>query len=155
MRLRARLRCDRDRRDHSTQSSATLAPSEDVIYPWPWLVLDGLPFIDPAKPSGPKGRLKRNCWNDRATESGINDYARGKRYAKMVLAAMQANNKFLEGTLANGVISASALKCVFESMIEDAIDRRNKRGKGSRTIVTSAMSGFLSELTREIAGVRL
>jgi hypothetical protein len=73
----------------------------------------------------------------------------------MVLAAMQANNKFLEGTLANGVISASALKCVFESMIEDAIDRRNKRGKGSRTIVTSAMSGFLSELTREIAGVRL
>jgi hypothetical protein len=39
-------------------------------------------------------------------------------------------------------------------MIEDAVDRHKKRGKGSRTIVTSAMSGFLSELTREIASVR-
>jgi hypothetical protein len=134
--------------------SSSDAPSEDVIYPWPWLVLDGLPFVDPAKPQRRGSRFNRNCWNDKETESGTNDYARGRRYAKMMLATMQANSKFLDKTLPNGVISASALHEVFESMIKDAVDRQRSGGKGSRTIVTSAMNGFLTELTREIAGVR-
>jgi hypothetical protein len=66
---------------------------------------------------------------------------------------MKANDDALSGIIANGVISARALAAVFESMIEDAVDRQKKRGKASRTIVTSAMSGFLSELSCSIARV--
>jgi hypothetical protein len=139
--------------NRAPSSSSLNAPRDDAIYPWPWLVLDDLPFVDPAKPTGPKGRLKRNCWNDKATESGVSDYWRGRRYARMMLAAMKANNKFLDGIVSNGAISADALTCVFESMIEDAVNRQKKGGKGSRTIVTSAMSGFLRELTHNIAAV--
>jgi hypothetical protein len=39
-------------------------------------------------------------------------------------------------------------------MIRDGITRQEKGGKHSRTACTSAMSGFLSELTRYIAGIR-
>jgi hypothetical protein len=64
-------------------TSATKDPAEgDIYYPWPWLVLDGLPFVDPAPPRRADGRLgTRNCWNDTSTEmSGRDDYKRGERY---------------------------------------------------------------------------
>lgn len=35
---------------------------------------------------------------------------------------------------------------ILESMIKDAVARQKKGGDGSRTIITSAMSGFLVEL---------
>jgi hypothetical protein len=38
-------------------------------------------------------------------------------------------------------------------MISDAVARQKKGGEGSRTIVTSAMHGFLAEITSYVAGV--
>jgi hypothetical protein len=139
----------------NASNADTQAPTPNDIYPWPWYVLDDLPFVDPPLPPRANGRrqLKRNRWNDKPSESGINDFARGKRYAKMMLAAMKANNAAYEDHKLGFVISARALESVFESMIGDAVDRQKKCGKGSRTIVTSAMSGFLSELSRSIARV--
>jgi hypothetical protein len=139
----------------ANSSRADTPPNPNDIYPWPWSVVDNLPFVDPP-PSPRTGNwrhLKRNCWNDKPTESGINDFARGRRYARMMLAAMKANNVACEGHKLGFVISARALDEVFRSMLEDAVDRQKKGGKGSRTIITSAMSGFLSELSRDIAGV--
>jgi hypothetical protein len=139
----------------NTSNADTQPPTPNDIYPWPWYVLDDLPFVDPPLPPRANGRrqLKRNCWNDKASESGINDFARGKRYARMMLAAMKANNAACEGHKLGFVISARALEGVFRSMIEDAVDRQKKGGKGSRTITTSAMHGFLSELSRDIPGI--
>jgi hypothetical protein len=115
------------------------------VYPWPWAVLDGLSFVDPAPPPGSK--LRRNCWTDKPTDSGCEDHQRGQRHAKMLLSAMRANDAL------GRVISARALEIVFESMIQDAMTRQKKGGKHSRTVITSAMTGFLSEITRVIAGV--
>jgi hypothetical protein len=39
-------------------------------------------------------------------------------------------------------------------MIRDGIARQKKGGKYSRSVCTSTMTGFLSELTRYIAGIR-
>ena len=50
-------------------------------------------------------------------------------------------------------IAAIDLGHIIESMIRDGITRRMKGGRHSRTPVTSTMSGFLSELTRHIAGI--
>jgi hypothetical protein len=139
----------------NTSNPGKEEPNADSVYPWPWLVLDGLPFVGPAPPPRPNGRarLKRNCWNDKSTESGINDFARGRRYARMMLAAMKANSAAGGGHKLSFVVSALALESVFRSMIEDAVDRQKKDGKGSRTVITSAMYGFLSELSRDIASV--
>jgi hypothetical protein len=68
----------------------------------------------------------------------------------MMVVAMQervwSNNEF------GSVISARSLELVFESMIRDAVARQKKGGIGSRSPVTSAMSGFLRVLTHHIAG---
>jgi hypothetical protein len=135
-------------------STPSEPPGRDHVYPLPWYVLDELPFVDPPpSPSAHKrSSLKRNCWNDKPTESGVNGYARGKRYAKMTLSAMQRNSNAYENTELGRVVSARALGCILESMIADALARQKKGGQGSRTIVTSAMAGFLTEITRYVAG---
>jgi transposase len=94
-----------DRGASSSTSNEEPPPNDNAVYPYPWLVLDGLPFVGPATPPRPNGcgRLKRNCWNDKPTESGINDYARGRRYARMMLAAMKANSAAGDGHKAQTV----------------------------------------------------
>jgi hypothetical protein len=135
-------------------TSAKKDPAEGDIYRWPWLVLDGLPFVDPAPPRRTDGRLgTRNCWNDTSTESGVDNYKRGERYAEMTLSAMRAARVKKYDNLSR-VIGAIALSDVLESMVRDAVTRQKNGGSGSRTIITSAMSGFLSVLTRDIAGVQ-
>ena len=115
----------------------------------PMHYLEGLPFVDPEPPGFPHTRRKWNCWNDVPTDDGLNDFQRGKRYGQMVLNAMEARS---EHKLALS-IAAIDLGHIIESMIRDGITRRMKGGRHSRTPVTSAMSGFLSELTRHIAGI--
>jgi hypothetical protein len=52
------------------------------------------------------------------------------------------------------VICAIDLEHIIEGMIRDGIAPHKKGGKYSRSACTSTMSGFLSELTRYIAGIR-
>jgi hypothetical protein len=126
------------------------------IYPWPWVVLDGLPFVDPPAPQRADGELgKRNCWVDKPTENGAEDHARRRHYAKMMLSAMLANvSAFGSNEKLAMSVSAKALRDVLESMVCDAVARHKKGGKYSRTIITSAMGGFLFELTQHIAGLK-
>jgi hypothetical protein len=148
------------------RSAAGLVPTEDSnasstsapdIYPAPWEVLDGLPFVAPPLPRRSNGRLgERNCWLDNPTDRGPEDYARGHRYAKMMLSAMHANSDTCESRHQKFemCISARAFERVIESMVGDAVTRQKKGGKYSRTLITSAMAGFLSGLTRHIAGLK-
>jgi hypothetical protein len=71
----------------------------------------------------------------------------------MVLDAMEARSEAYGGHKLALSIAANNLKRIIESMISDGIARRLKGGRHSRTPVTSAMNGFLSELTRHIAGI--
>lgn len=119
--------------------------------------LDDLPFVDPAPPLRSDGRGwrgSRNCWNVVPTDNGRDDFARGRHYAKMTIAAMQAHSANYGGHKLARSISAIDLERIIESMIRDGIARRAKGGQYSRTPVTSAMNGFLSELARYIAGIR-
>jgi hypothetical protein len=123
-------------KDHATPSQE--APLNHV-YPWPWV-------------QGRARRLNRNCWNDKPTKNGACDHARGRRYAKMMLSAMQRNSDAHGNSKTGNVVSARALDEILESMICDAVARQKKGGHGSRTGITSTMKGFLWEMTRYIAG---
>jgi hypothetical protein len=87
------------------------------------------------------------------TDDSLDDYRRGERYGQMVLDAMEARSEAYGGHKLALSIAANNLKRIIESMISDGIARRIKGGQRTRTPVTSAMRGFLSELTRHIAGI--
>jgi hypothetical protein len=72
----------------------------------------------------------------------------------MTTAAMHSLIDAYAGHALARTISARGLELIFEAMIRDGIVRRVKGGGGSRATLTPAMSGFLSELARYIAGIR-
>jgi hypothetical protein len=119
----------------------------------PMHYLEEMPFVDPQPPRFPNTRREWNCWNDVPTDDSLDDYRRGKRYGQMVLDAMEARSEAYGGHKLALSIAAINLQHIIESMIRDGIARRIKGGRHSRTPVTSAMSGFLWELTRHIAGI--
>jgi len=88
-----------------------------------------------------------------STASSLDDYQRNKRYGQLVLDAMEVRSEAYDGHKLALSIAAIDLQHIIQSMIRDGIARRMKGGRHSRTPVTSAMSGFLSELTRHIAGI--
>jgi hypothetical protein len=115
-------------------------------------VLDGLPFVRPLAPDGRSPTLKRrDCWTDQPTDDRANDFQRGRRYARMTTAAMHSLIDASAGHDLARTISARGLELIFEAMIRDGIVRRAKGGGGSRSTLTPAMSGFLSELAPEVA----
>ena len=71
----------------------------------------------------------------------------------MVLNAIVARSEAFDGHKFALSIAAIDLKHIIESMIRDGIARHMKGGRHSRTPVTSAIRGFLFELTRHIAGI--
>jgi hypothetical protein len=118
----------------------------------PMHFLEGMPFVDPRPPI--ESRRRWNCWNDVPTDSGCDDYQRGRRYGRLVLDAMlDRADTYNDHKLALS-ICAIDLEHIIESMIRDGVARSSKGGKHSRTPVTSAMRGFLTELARHIAGIR-
>jgi hypothetical protein len=66
-----------------------------------------------------------------------------ERYGTLISAMSKEGRQFFE-----------ANSRIVESMIRDGIARRENGGQYSRTPITSAMQGFLHELTRYIAGIR-
>jgi hypothetical protein len=76
-------------------SAATETTVAEMLKYFPEHILDDLPFVDPEPPPRSDGQRRfssRNCWNDIPTDSGSDDFARGKRYAKMTMAVMQAHS---------------------------------------------------------------
>lgn len=92
--------------------------------------------------------------NQRRPQGVSRDFQRGKRYARITTAAMHSLIDAYAGHALARTISARGLELIFEAMIRDGIVRRVKGGGGSRATLTPAMSGFLSELARYIAGIR-
>jgi hypothetical protein len=146
-----------DRRKHDSSSGPMIDHDGTILLKMcaPMHMLEELPFVE-TKPQGwPDGtRREWNCWKDVPTDSGIDDHARGRDYAKMTLAAMETRAADCGGHKLTLSILAIDLEHIIASMIRDGVARHLKGGRHSRTPVTSAMSGFLHELTRCIAGIR-
>ena len=127
-------------------SRAILALRRDVE------IVDCLPFIGPAGPrDGRTGLEKRNFWTDEPTDDGGADHQGGRRYARMTIEAIQERST--EHKFSRAICSID-LEHIFEGMIVDGIARQKKGGKYSRSACTPAMTGFLFELGRYIAGIR-
>jgi len=146
--------CDRQRRQN-TVSNPVVDHDGTLLLQFcaPMHYLEGLPFVDPMPPRFPRTRREWNCWNDVPTDYGVDDFQRGKRYGQMVLDAMEARSEAYDEHKLALSIAAIDLGHIIESMIRDGIARRMKGGRHSRTPVTSAMRGFIFELTRHIAGI--
>ena len=80
-----------------------------------------------------------SMWADVPTSNYSADHKRGKDFANLTLGAMMADRP------AHG----RALQLIFELIIEDAIRRRAKGGKGSRTMPAAA-HGYLEGLANFI-----
>jgi hypothetical protein len=77
-------------------------------------------------------------WNDVPTDDGCADYKRGHAYAQMAIAALASDRR-----------SARGLEQTLEHMFLDAVRRREKGGKYSRSLAPAAQA-FLCELARHI-----
>jgi hypothetical protein len=82
-----------------------------------------------------------NYWCDEPTKKGHVDFRRGVLYAELTLKAIKKDGA-----------CPHYLERIFEAIIDDAIERRRKGGKGSRTNRTSTVHGFLHKLSQHICG---
>lgn len=96
-----------------------------------------LPFLTPRDPTEEGigfGRVK-SYWNDVPTDDGHADYQRGKSYAQMAVAAIEEDQ----------CCSNRGLQLTFEHIFRDAVQRREKRGKYSRSMPPASVA-FLNEI---------
>jgi hypothetical protein len=82
-----------------------------------------------------------SMWVDVPTDDWRADRERGKHFAKLTIAAL----------IADRPNHGRALEIIFEAIVNDAIRRRAKGGKGSRTML-GAVDGYLGELADFITG---
>lgn len=75
-------------------------------------------------------------WNDVPTKNGRDDFKRGKEYAALTIEAMTADG------------CAWYLEKIIEAIVADAVSRKAKGGKHSRTL-PPAVDGFIHELSRQ------
>jgi hypothetical protein len=99
-----------------------------------------LPFVTLKKDTDGLGAWSEgeSYWNDVPTDDGCADHERGRAYAQMAIAA-----------LASDCRSARGLELTLEHMFLDAVRRREKGGKYSRSLASAARA-FLNELARHI-----
>jgi hypothetical protein len=81
----------------------------------------------------------KSMWADVPTDDFRGDRARGRHFAKLTLGAIMADRPAHD----------RALAVIFEHMVEDAIKRRAKGGKGSRRL-SGTVHGFLEVLAEFI-----
>lgn len=97
-----------------------------------------LPFVT-RKEVSDKLSQAISFWNDIPSGDGMSDYKRGRIFAGMVVDA-----------IATDQCGSRPLERAFEAIILDAVARRVKGGKHSRTL-PPAVDGFLLELSKVIA----
>jgi hypothetical protein len=95
--------------------------------------LERLPFV--TMKGGNPAAGATSYWNDIPTGNGRDDFKRGKKYAALAIEAMTADG------------CAWYLEKIIEAMVVDAVSRRAKGGKHSRTL-PPAVDGFIHELSR-------
>jgi hypothetical protein len=103
-----------------------------------------LPFVILKEDENPC-RPAECYWCDEPSGEGHVDYKRGRAYAQLTIKAIQRDRPRYRPYAA-----PHYLQSIFEAMVNDALERRRRGGKGSRTTITSAMSGFLQELSDHI-----
>ena len=103
-----------------------------------------LPFIVMKEGENPC-RNAECYWHDEPSGEGHVDSKRGAVYAQLTIKAIQRDRPRYRPYAA-----PHYLKQIFEAMVNDALERRRRGGKGSRTTITPAMSGFLNELSEHI-----
>ena len=81
-----------------------------------------LPFV--SRIEAEDGEFNINFWNVQSNSDGVDDIRLGRKYAKLTIAAL-GNAKY--GSVYR------ALELMFEAIVTDAIARRAKGGKGSRS----------------------
>ena len=96
--------------------------------------LKRLPFVT-IKGGGPSASVA-NYWNDAPTKNGRDDYKRGKKYAVLTIKAMTADG-----------CASWYLEKIIQAIVADAVSRKAKGGKHSRTLPPAA-NGFIHELSR-------
>jgi hypothetical protein len=79
-------------------------------------------------------------WVDEPTDDYCADMDRGRHFARLTISALMADRP------KHGV----ALEKIFEAIVNDAIRRRAKAGKGSRSL-PAAVRGYLDQLAEFIA----
>ena len=99
-----------------------------------------LPFVTLKKDTDGLGAWSEgeSYWNDVPTDDRLADYKRGCAYAEMAMAA-----------LASDCGSARGLELTLEHMFLDAVRRREKGGKYSRSLAPAAYA-FLGKLAGHI-----
>jgi hypothetical protein len=107
-----------------------------------------LPFVAMRKDASPCENAI-NYWCDEPTHHSGVDHKRGRLYAQLTVKAIQSSV-----SKANGSRSAAPhyLERIFAAIVDDAIERRRRGGKHSRTNITSTVDGFLRELSHYICG---
>jgi hypothetical protein len=95
----------------------------------------GLPFVSS---EWTNDYWPESMWADIPTNDHWADMDRGRRFAVMTIEAMRADKA-----------DALALEAIFKSIVEDAIRRKAKGGKGSRSI-PGAVRGYLEGLAELI-----
>ena len=93
-----------------------------------------LPFIT-MKGGSPRAGAT-GYWNDVPTGNGRDDFKRGKEYAALTIEVMTADG------------CAWYLEKIIEAIVADAVSRKAKGGKHSRTL-PPAVDGFIHELSRQ------
>jgi len=91
-----------------------------------------------------------NWWNDEPTKQGGGDHHRGRVYARLLLKAID-DSRPTKGN--KGFGAPRFLEQIFEGMLEDAVRRRIKAGRRSRSTLTPTMDGFLREISLHICRV--
>jgi hypothetical protein len=102
-----------------------------------------LPFVTLKKKEERKGGFgdAETYWNDVPTDDACADNVRGRAYAKMAVAAINADKCHVP----------RGLQLTFEHIFLDAVRRREKGGKYSRSL-TPAAYAFLNEIAKVIDG---
>jgi hypothetical protein len=97
-----------------------------------------LPFVSLSdeNPFGPP----LSYWNDVPTEDFRTDFKRGRHYADMTISAIDADD-----------CGSFFLGHIIGAMVKDAIARKSKGGRYSRTL-PPAVSGFFYQLTHRVCG---
>jgi hypothetical protein len=99
--------------------------------------INRLPFV--AQLDDGEGASSFNYWSVEPSDNGHADFVRGKEYAALTIDAIYADG-----------CGSRALEFIFEALVEDAIARRAKGGRYSRTNILSVGGGFLSGLSHFI-----